>query len=683
MNLSQQDFERAWWDSLSHEGNLLSAAQVKKISVSEVKELFKWNVDRLYDAVLKVRKGDDKAIGELLDIVFERVLGYKDRDWLKGSAVDTSWTQRSATGEAIRPRRIWQSGNGFVFPVFVVDANLLGSRQSAGRTRLGIGNGRRAVARVIEWLRKSSLKLAILTNGRQLRLIFAGPDYHASCEWDTELWFESGQPGVQVQALQILLGSVQLTPENAGEDPPLLKAIYAARSGQAELSSSLGERVREAVELLIRESRTSIEDLLAKTDGSVSNRDIYIAATRIIMRMVVVFFAEARDLLPRSNRYYHESYGLNGLRDILDRMAHGRSSDRLQRLYYAWPRTLALFRMIHEGCPHPDIPVPHYGGELFVPGSLEHRDPIRRALTAFEKTTLPITDASVYRILDLLTRTQVKVKQGNKNIFIWDVINFADLGSEYIGILYEGLLDYELRKAAANTFVLLNLGDMPVLSLDRLEQMSDDQLEKLVEKLKQKSKPKIVSGEEEESSEDGEDEDEEQEEAGEEIEEEESVEGEIETATVGDAGDIAQQAYDRAMKWAVKAVKAGKLVTKPRSKKAEALEQYEKDIEAMARKVVPRENITLPGDWFLIRWGGTRKGAGTFYTRPQLANPTIRRTLEPLIHTPPIPPASRGASESPSVHGGTEGGSVDIFGNPLPTNLFGEEEKPRKRRKRN
>lgn len=33
-----------------------------------------------------------------------------------------------------------------------------------------------------------------------------------------------------------------------------------------------------------------------------------------------------------------------------------------------------------------------------------------------------------------------------------------------------------------------------------------------------------------------------------------------------------------------------------------------------------------------MRWGGTRKSSGTFYTRPQLASPTVRRTLEPLVY---------------------------------------------------
>ncbi len=39
--------------------------------------------------------------------------------------------------------------------------------------------------------------------------------------------------------------------------------------------------------------------------------------------------------------------------------------------------------------------------------------------------------------------------------------------------------------------------------------------------------------------------------------------------------------------------------------------------------------------WYLVRWGGTRKGSGAFYTRPGLAVPTVQRTLRPLAYTPP------------------------------------------------
>ena len=54
----------------------------------------------------------------------------------------------------------------------------------------------------------------------------------------------------------------------------------------------------------------------------------------------------------------------------------------------------------------------------------------------------------------------------------------------------------------------------------------------------------------------------------------------------------------------------------------------------------------LPGEWYLARWGGTRKGSGSFYTRPGLAVPTVQRTLRPLAYDPP-----KGKSASPKRPG--------------------------------
>ena len=86
--------------------------------------------------------------------------------------------------------------------------------------QIGIGTGRRSIARVVEWLRKGQQKLALLTNGVQWRLIHAGPDYEAWCEWDIALWFEEGEPSDQVLALLHLLSPKALTPPKEGEPAP-------------------------------------------------------------------------------------------------------------------------------------------------------------------------------------------------------------------------------------------------------------------------------------------------------------------------------------------------------------------------------------------------------------------------------------------------------------------------------
>ncbi len=643
-----------WWISLKHGGLLIAPSKLEEFFVAkQLVPLSRYVEDKLRRDVTRLQDGDQSQIGTLLDTVLEEVLGLSKDFWQRGTSVDRDWAQQAITREQIKPRRVWQDDRGAVFPVFVADGQDRGGQVA----RLGIGRGKRAVSRVIEWLRKADQKVALLTNGYQWRLIHAGADYDAWCEWDINLWFEEGRLGPQVTALQLLLGEASLRPEKAEVPSPLMAAIQSSRQGQAELSDVLGERVRKAVELLIRESSAALDEVIpphppapSPTGGEgepesssplmgeagvrVTNRDIYIAASRIIMRCVVILFAEARDLLPRENPIYHNSYGIQGLREQLDRMAGGRASERLRNSYSAWPRMLALFRLVYEGSAHEAIPVPRYGGGLFTPGLEAATDPVLRALAALENPVHGPSDAVVAQILELLCRSKVKVRQGRRNTWVEAPVDFSDLSSEYIGILYEGLLDFELRRAAADDpMIFLNLGDQPALPLTRLEGMDDTALSSLVEKLKQAAKPSASEEEDAEA--------EEEIEAEAETEEEDAEPDEIEDSQ----DDLIQNLRERAYQWAIRAVKAGKLVNKPRSKKADALAAYEQQVSKMADRLIAK--TILPGEWFLVRWGGTRKGSGTFYTRPQLAVPTVQRTLLPLAYDPPVNEAGESDEMAP------------------------------------
>ncbi len=63
---------------------------------------------------------------------------------------------------------------------------------------------------------------------------------------------------------------------------------------------------------------------------------------------------------------------------------------------------------------------------------------------------------------------------------------------------------------------------------------------------------------------------------------------------------------------------------------AEARPKYEDDVAAAAKNLFSR--VVRPGEWYLVRFGNTRKGSGTFYTPKELAGPTVRRTLQPLAY---------------------------------------------------
>ena len=616
-----------WWGSLNHYGLLIGPDKIASSFTDHIADLSNWQSDKLRRS-LTAFDGSNESLVALLDFMLQDLSGLPADEWQKAQGVDTRWALKSFTGALVKPRRVWLGPNGSVLPVFVPEDGA--SRQFAGR--LGVGRSRQLLSRVVEWLRQKQQPLALVTNGRQWRLVHAGQDYDAWCEWDIDLWFVEGQPGPQVLAWLQLLNRVALSSPAAGVQGPLLTAIFASRKGQADLSAVLGERVRQAVEELITASHSAIEQAqLAGTAPAFA--DLYVAGSRIVMRCIITLFAEARSLLPVDNTVYQRAYSLEGLRQSLDRRASGRGNERLAQGRSAWPRLIALFDLIYQGSSHEALTVPQYSGGLFEPGDAQSADGISQALALLEGSNNAITDKQVQQILRLLTRTKLRVRQGRQNKLVDAPVDFSALSSEYIGILYEGLLDFELKQAAANDpVVFLAVGNEPALTLSQLEAMDDAVIKQLFDALKKKDKPEADGADDapeeaEEPEEDPADED-----ADETAEDDTVVEPDTgpEAELVSTDDDLALSAdhLARAQAWLKKAAVIAGLVKKPRGKKAAVGTEDTEALAKASRQLCAR--LIAPGQFFLVRWGGTRKGAGTFYTRPQLAAPTVRRTLQPL-----------------------------------------------------
>ncbi len=615
------------WDRLRHGGLLLDPPRLQQIARLQPDALPHWYPHELRRQATSLLAGDSEPAA-FITFVLERICGFTQTTgtWLRGSAIGAEWSRRTATGETVRPRQLWRGPHGSLLPVFL-----------DSEKQVGIGRGRRTASLVVQWLRAGGERLALLTNGRQWRLIFAGLDFDAWCEWDTELWFEEGQLSSQVNALRTLLSPRAWTSPADAQNAPLLTAVLDSRKGQAELSAALGERVREAVELLVQ----AHGEVLQEQCAHISSAEIYRAAVRVVMRLVVILFAESRDLLPRDNALYHAAYGIGGLLEELERIA-ARGGQRLARQYSAWPRLLALFRLVHQGSHHPALPVPAYGGELFAPAGTDSE--LEQALQVFESAAFDnsraiVSDREILRVLEKISRTRVRLRQGRQNTTVTVPVDFSDLSSEYIGILYEGLLDFELKTApTGDPVIFLAVGNQPALPLSRLEAMDDRALAALLEKMQDTSSKDAGSEEESDDTEA---------EPGE-LDSSDAPENSAEEATDAEntAPDIAESAADdgtadhrhqtrtRAEVWARRAAVAGGLVKRAAGNLTPAKQrEYEELLARKARQLVIR--VVLPGEWFLVRWGGTRKGSGTFYTRPGLAVPTVQRTLRPLAYAPP------------------------------------------------
>ena len=420
----------AWWSSLHHGGMLLDLPRLSQLLLltKAMPPLSLHDQDRLRRAILQFKEDPDTQRSNLVKTVLEGICGFHPMSgvWKRGPDVDASWARTALTGETLKPSHLWIGLNGALLPVFIDKEK-----------RVGIGRGARSVSQALQWMRKADHSLALITNGQQYRILFAGLSYDAFVEWDQHQWLDSGGTTAELDGLRRLLNPTTITPAKNDSPSPFLEAINDSRKGQGDLTDVLGERVRQAAELLVQGHAQAIAPQIAQSQFT--PQELYRSAVRMIMRMVIVLFAESRDaLLPRDNPIYFQSYSLAGLREQLERSQPA----RLRNAFAAFPRILSLCRLIYEGSSHESLLVRAYGGQLFEPGDPDSHDGQSRALALLESGCYEydlMSDLLVHQILNLLSRTKVRVRQGRQSTWVAAPVDFSALESEYIGILYEGL----------------------------------------------------------------------------------------------------------------------------------------------------------------------------------------------------------------------------------------------------
>ncbi|MGI8661282.1 MAG: hypothetical protein ACR2LH_09695, partial [Thermoleophilaceae bacterium] len=342
------DVRHAWWGELRHGGMLLAPAMLDGLAGGEPAPVDGRAYEHLRAAWLRrSAAGDLAASREFTAALLEGFLGLRE-GWQKGTAVAAELKAVGATGVALRPD--W----ALMDPVDADAARLVVRFDDSAR--VGIGRGRRAHAELVELLRATGTPLGLLTNGRQLRLVHAGPDYDAWAEWDAAAWFDETEGRATLAGLRLLLGGRE------GLET-LIAAIADSRSRQGELAQVLGEQVRRGVELILSatdattgtQRRRELLEHHPVTGARVPEDEVlaalYQAGTRIVMRLVLVLYAEARDLLPAGNEIYHGSYGAESLYRSLGEAA--RDGAELTDSRSAWRRLLSLFGLVYAGSPHP------------------------------------------------------------------------------------------------------------------------------------------------------------------------------------------------------------------------------------------------------------------------------------------------------------------------------------------
>lgn len=313
------------------------------------------------------------------------------------------------------------------------------------------------IDRAADLARASEVPLALVTDGDRWTLVWGRPEMTGTCTWRTELWLE--EP-VTLRAFITLLGARRFFA--LPEEQSLAKLLEESAGKQQEVADQLGAQVRRAVELLIatldREDRDRHGALLEDLAGA----EIYRGATTVMMRLVFLFVAEERRLLPIDHPWYAESLAASTLRAQLQERADRYGEDPLERSTAAWHRVLALFRAVHGGIEHHELRLPAYGGGLFDPDRfpfLEGRAPGTNWRAASAQP-LPVDDRTMLHLLDALQT----LEQGGARV----LLSYQSLDVEQIGHVYEGLLDHTALRIS-DTVLALDGKEEPELALRDIE----------------------------------------------------------------------------------------------------------------------------------------------------------------------------------------------------------------------
>jgi len=393
--------------------------------------------------------------------VLDELLGLRDAT---SEATDADPSYRLAgEGVTIRPdyvvRDAGADGGAAVLLVHVVVA----------------GVADRSIDHAAALARASGVPLALVTDGERWTLVWSRTGQTTGvCAWRAEIWL---QEPIALRAFVTLLGArrfFSLPPEEG-----LAELLRESADKQQEVTDRLGTQVRHAVELLIatldRADRDRHGELLRRLD----DEEVYHGAVTVMMRLVFLFVAEDRRLLPIDDQAYAETLAASTLRGQLQERADRDGEEVLERSTAAWHRLLALFRAVHGGVEHDALRLPAYGGGLFDPDQhpfLEGR-PVGTSWHEVGAHPLPVDDRTVLHLLDALQTLDQGGRDGARVR-----LSFGALDVEQIGHVYEGLLDHTALRVTEPALGLVGRHE-PELRLGELEAWRSEGETALVEAL--------------------------------------------------------------------------------------------------------------------------------------------------------------------------------------------------------
>jgi len=286
------------------------------------------------------------------------------------------------------------------------------------------------------YLRVTDKTWGILANGRHWRL------YHRDTSYRMDAFYEIDLPAMLREYDDSFLYFYAFFCKEALTSSFLDRAYKESQEYVAKLGDELKENVYEALRLLAEGFLKFPGNDLSEDDSEEIRANTFV----LIYRLLFLFYAEDRGLLPLENPNYR-SYSLRELaRETAERLDHGHALSPATRGY--WAKLSDLFRIVNKG--DDLLGVPPYNGGLF--------DPAKHPFLEQHK----VGDLYLAKATDRLARAEASGRTGR------GPVSYRDLEIRHIGAIYEGLLEHHLRVADQETAVIKEKGREKFITIAEL-----------------------------------------------------------------------------------------------------------------------------------------------------------------------------------------------------------------------
>lgn len=438
---------------------------------SYVRKRLRQAYDEWYDAVESQDTLLERIHTAWIRMVFEETLEYDDSTLVSNTGENTlSYTSPMHSGSFTPDLKLVRDGQCVMF----VTIHPAGT--DFERVVSHDGWPASLIERASLLCRTSGIRFGLLTDGERWTLVSATTDSSTThVSWYSRLWFQEAET---LKAFVTLLGIRRFY---GPEEERLESMLDASMEYNSSVTDTLGEQVRRAVEVLVQSLDRADRDRNRELLRGVEPSELYEAGLSVMMRLVFVLSAEERGLLLLGTPAYDQFYAVSKLRTDLQHESDRHGAEVLERRHDAWSRLLAVFRAVYAGIEHEELRLPALGGSLFDPDRFAFLEGRSKGTTwrSIPAEPLPIDNRTVLLLLEALQ----KLERSSGAL----TLSYKALDVEQIGHVYEGLLDYTVRRLDDVTVGLegSKKAKNPSIALTTLESLIASGIEKAIDSLKE------------------------------------------------------------------------------------------------------------------------------------------------------------------------------------------------------